>query len=162
MYRFPSPSMARPDPLFDTLIAAVVTDSGVAVTPFPPPPIAINSEPGDTPTSGPCPMAATPAIPTTSLLLFSDNGADRIPGYCGLNVTGTWHTVPAAFTVPPKVQPVTVPTTNSCTPFCAVGVVILLIAVAACNVMETVVAAELEPTAVVGSVAKTPLATAAV
>ena len=85
-----------------------------------------------------------------------------MPGYCGVKVIGMWQTVPAAFTVPPRVQPVTVPTTNSCTPFCAVGAVTLLIAVDDARVTETVVAVELEPTAVAGSVANTPLATAGV
>jgi hypothetical protein len=79
----------------------------------------------------------------------------RRPGYCGLKVMGTVQTVPDMLTLPLTLQPVTVPTVNSCTPFCAAGTVMLLMAVADCKVIRTFCEGEDDPTAVVGREAKT-------
>src|ERR1700730_2120400 len=133
IYRFPAPSIAKPDPLLETLSTAVVTDCGVAVTPEPPPPTARAKAPGVTATSGPWPTPARPAVPITSPLLLIVSVPMRMPGYCGLKVMGTVQTVPEALLLPPMLQPVTVPTENSCTPFCALGRVILLIALDDCK-----------------------------
>ena len=160
IYRFPAPSMASAEPLFDTLRAAVATDCGTLVTPEGPPPTAMANAPGVTATSGPCPIPARPAVPTTSPALLMFSVPKRMPGYCGWKVMGTVQTVLAGLTVPPTLQPLTVPTVNSCTPFCAGGTVMLLMALADCSVIDTFCEAELDPTAVVGRVAKLPPATA--
>jgi hypothetical protein len=75
---------------------------------------------------------------------------------------GTVQTVFAALLPPPIVQPVTVPTLNSCTPFCATGTVILLMALAVARVIETFCEDEVDPTAVVGRVENTPVLIAVV
>jgi hypothetical protein len=68
---------------------------------------------------------------------------------------GTVQTVPDRLLPPPTLQPVTVPTVNSCTPFCAAGTLMLLMAVADCKVIRTFCEVEDDPTAVVGREAKT-------
>jgi hypothetical protein len=69
---------------------------------------------------------------------------------------GTVQTVFTGLLLPPIVQPVTVPTVNSCCPFCAGGTVMLLMALADCNLICTF-CDDVDPTAVVGRTANTPL-----
>jgi hypothetical protein len=88
------------------------------------------------------------------------NIPERMPGYCGLKLTGTVQTVPAGLTPPPRLQPVTVPIVNSATPLCDLGTEMPLMAVADCRVNRTFCADEVDPTAVVGNVANAPPATA--
>ena len=103
--------------------------------------------------SGPVPMPVSPTVPTMLLPLFTVSAPVRRPGYCGLKVIGTVQIVPAALLVTPSVaQPVTAPTVNSCAPFCALGTVMLLMALAAVSSTEMFCEAEAAPTAVVGKV----------
>ena len=80
-------------------------------------------------------MPVRAAVPTTAPALLMDNIPVRSPGYCGLKVTGTVQIAPDELTLPPRVQPVTVPILNSATPFCDLGTVMLLMALADCRVI---------------------------
>src|ERR1700678_3722875 len=70
--------------------------------------------PGVSAASGPTPMAFSPIL-TLPALVTTLSGTERKPGYAGLKVMGTVHTVPAGFEVKPSAaHPVILPTVYSC------------------------------------------------
>jgi hypothetical protein len=74
----------------------------------------------------------------------------RKPGYAGVKVIGTVQVVPDGLLAPPTVQPVTVPTVNSCAPLASLGTVMLLMTLAVCSWNWIDRDADVEPIEVAG------------
>src|ERR1700758_67702 len=106
--------------------------------------------PGETVTSGPCPMPCNPNW-NVPALVRTTRGACRMPGYAGWKLTETVQTEPAGtVVVPPTAHPDIPLMGNSCTPPWDRGTEMLLMVTVEFTKTDTGWAAAMLPISVTG------------